>query len=160
MTEKIERTFIAIKPNAVNRGFVGEIITRFEKKGFKLVGMKLLTPTLEQAQKHYAEHVGKPFYNDLINFITEGPIVAMVLEGVNTIDVSRKMMGSTDPQNAMLGTIRFDLGQIKESNVIHGSDSSESAKREIAIYFKPEELVQPKENEEDYFIKKFGSVES
>ena len=159
MTEKIERTFIAIKPDAVNRGFVGEIITRFEKRGFKLVGMKLLTPTLEQAQKHYKEHEGKPFYNYLINFIMESPIVAMVLEGVNIIDVSRKMMGSTDPQNATPGTIRFDFGQIKECNVIHGSDSLESAKREIAIYFKPEELVQAKENEEDYFIKKFGSVE-
>ena len=159
MVEKFERTFVAIKPDAVNRGLVGEIIARFEKRGFKIIGMKLLHPTLEHAQKHYAEHVGKPFYNNLINFITEGPIVAMVLEGVNVIDITRKMMGSTDPQQAAPGSIRFDYAQIKECNVVHGSDSVESAEREIAIYFKPEELFKAKDNTEDYFVRKFGNVE-
>ena len=159
MAEKIERTFVALKPDAVNRGLVGEIISRFEKRGFKIIGMKLLHPTMEHAQQHYAEHVGKPFYNNLINFITEGPIVAMVLEGVNVIDIARKMMGSTDPQQAAPGSIRFDFAQIKECNVVHGSDSPESAEREIAIYFKPEELFDAKDNTEDYFIRKFGNVE-
>lgn len=159
MVEKFERTFVAIKPDAVNRGLVGEIIARFEKRGFKIIGMKLLHPTLEHAQKHYAEHVGKPFYNNLINFITEGPIVAMVLEGVNVIDIARKMMGSTDPQQAAPGSIRFDYAQIKECNVVHGSDSPESAEREIAIYFTPDELFNAKDNTEDYFVRKFGNVE-
>ena len=159
MAERFERTFVAIKPDAVNRGLVGDIISRFEKRGFKIIGMKLLHPTLEHAQKHYAEHVGKPFYNNLINFITDGPIVAMVIEGVNVIDISRKMMGATDPQQAAPGTIRFDYAQIKESNVVHGSDSVESAEREIAIYFKPEELFDAKDNDEDYFIRTFGHVE-
>ena len=159
MVEKFERTFVAIKPDAVNRGLVGEIISRFEKRGFKIIGMKLLHPTLAHAQQHYAEHVGKPFYNNLINFITEGPIVAMVIEGVNVIDIARKMMGATDPQQAAPGTIRFDYAQIKECNVVHGSDSPESAEREIAIYFKPEELFEAKENDADYFIKKYGHVE-
>lgn len=159
VAEKIERTFIAIKPDAVNRGFIGEIITRFEKRGFKIIGMKLLTPSMEIAEKHYEEHHGKSFYNNLINFITEGPIVAMVIEGVNVIDIARKMMGATNPQDAAPGTIRFDFAQIKECNIIHGSDSPESATREISIYFKPEELFEAKKTPEDYFIEKYGHVE-
>jgi len=159
MAEKFERTFVALKPDAVSRGLVGEIISRFEKRGFKIIAMKLLHPTMAHAEQHYAEHVGKPFYNNLINFITEGPIVAMVLEGVNVIDIARKMMGATDPQQAAPGSIRFDFAQIKECNVVHGSDSPESAEREIAIYFKPEEIYDPKDNLEDYFIRKFGNVE-
>lgn len=159
MSERIERTFVAIKPDAVNRGFIGEIITRFEKRGFKILAMKLLTPSQEIAAKHYEEHLGKPFYPNLINFITEGPIVAMVLQGVNVIDIARKMMGSTNPQEAAPGTIRFDYAQIKECNVIHGSDCEESAEREIAIYFKPEEIFAAKETPEDYFVNKFGHVE-
>ena len=159
MAEKMERTFIAIKPDGVNRGFIGEIITRFEKRGFKIIGMKLLTPTKEIAAKHYAEHYGKPFYNNLINFITEGPIVAMVIQGVNVIDIARKMMGSTDPQQAAPGTIRFDYAQIKECNIIHGSDCVESAEREIAIYFNPEEIFEQKPTPEDYFVTKYGHLE-
>ena len=159
MAEKFERTFIALKPDAVNRGLIGEIISRFERRGFKITGMKLLHPTMAHAEKHYAEHVGKPFYNNLVNFITEGPIVAMVVEGVNVIDISRKMMGCTDPQQAAPGTIRFDYAQIKECNVIHGSDSVESAEREIAIYFTPDEIFKAKENDEDYFVKTYGHVE-
>ena len=121
--------------------------------------MKLLTPTKEIAAKHYAEHYGKPFYNNLINFITEGPIVAMVIQGVNVIDIARKMMGSTDPQQAAPGTIRFDYAQIKECNIIHGSDCVESAEREIAIYFNPEEIFEQKPTPEDYFVTKYGHLE-
>ena len=159
MAEKFERTFIAIKPDAVNRGCVGEIISRFEKKGFKLLAMKLLQPTKEIAAQHYAEHIGKPFYDNLVNFITSGPIVAMIIEGVNVIEVSRRMMGSTNPQEATPGSIRFDLGQIKECNIIHGSDCPESAEREISIYFKPEEICVAKTTLSDNFIKSFGHVE-
>lgn len=159
MSEKLERTFVAIKPDAVNRGLIGEIITRFEKRGFKIIGMKLLKPTKEIAAKHYEEHYGKPFYESLINFITEGPIVALAIEGINVIDIARKMMGSTNPQEALPGTIRFDFAQIKECNVIHGSDSTESAEREISIYFKPEELFEAKKTPEDYFVEKYGHIE-
>ncbi len=159
MSEKLERTFVAIKPDAVNRGLIGEIITRFEKRGFKIIGMKLLKPTKEIAAKHYEEHYGKPFYESLINFITEGPIVALAIEGINVIDIARKMMGSTNPQEALPGTIRFDFAQIKECNVIHGSDSPESAEREISIYFKPEELFEAKKTPEDYFVEKYGHIE-
>ncbi len=159
MADKLERTFLAIKPDGVNRGLVGEIISRFEKRGFKILGMKLLTPTKEIAAKHYEEHYGKSFYNNLINFITEGPVVAMVVQGVNVIDVARKMMGSTNPQEAAPGTIRFDFGQVKECNIIHGSDCLESAEREISIYFKPEEIFEAKETPEDYFVRKYGHVE-
>lgn len=136
----MERTFIAIKPDAVKRGLIGRIISRFEDKGFKLIGLKMLTPTGEMAAKHYEEHLGKPFYPSLIKYITSGPIVAMAFEGIDVIAGSRKLMGVTNPQNAEVGTIRFDFAQSKEVNVIHGSDSPESAEREIGIYFNPEEL--------------------
>ena len=135
-----ERTFIAIKPDGVKRNLIGKIITRFEEKGYKIVGLKLLLPTLEMAQKHYAEHEGKPFYPRLISYITSGPIVAMVVEGVNVIVESRKMMGKTKPEEAEVGTIRFDYALSQEFNIVHGSDSVASAEREIAIYFKEEEI--------------------
>ncbi len=135
-----ERTFIAIKPDGVKRNLIGRIITRFEEKGYKIIGLKLLLPTLEHAEKHYAEHKGKPFYDRLIRYITSGPIVAMVVEGPNVIAESRKMMGATKPENAEAGTIRFEYAICQEYNIIHGSDSPESAEREIAIYFKEEEL--------------------
>lgn len=138
----MERTFIAIKPDAVKRGLIGEIIGRFEKKGYKLTGLKMLTPTREIAAKHYEEHFGKPFYPNLIKYITSGPIIAMVWEGRDVIAGSRKLMGCTVPDNAEVGTIRFDFAQTKEINVVHGSDSPESAEREIAIYFKPEEFSE------------------
>ncbi len=135
-----ERTFIAIKPDGVKRNLIGRIITRFEEKGYKIIGLKLLLPTLEMAEKHYAEHKGKPFYPRLIKYITSGPIVAMVIEGPNVIAESRRMMGSTKPEEAEAGTIRFEFAINKEYNIIHGSDCTESAEREIAIYFKEEEL--------------------
>ncbi len=135
-----ERTFIAIKPDGVKRNLIGRIITKFEEKGYKIIGLKLLLPTIELAEKHYAEHKGKSFYPRLINYITSGPIVAMVVEGKNVVAESRRMMGSTKPEEAEAGTIRFEYAINMEYNIIHGSDSPESAEREIAIYFKEEEL--------------------
>ena len=131
----MERTFVAIKPDAVKKGLIGEIIQRFEKKEIKIVAMKMIQLDAEMAGKHYAEHKEKPFFNELVSFITSGPIVAMVLEGENIINVARRMMGATNPQNADPGTIRFDYGQITEKNIIHGSDCPESAKREITLFF-------------------------
>lgn len=136
----MEKTFVAIKPDAVKRGLIGKIIERFENKGYKIIAMKMLQPTLELAQKHYQEHLGKPFYDNLIKFITSGPIVALVLEGDDVILGTRHLMGSTKPNEAEVGTIRSDFAQSKEFNVVHGSDCAASAEREIAIYFKPEEL--------------------
>ena len=135
-----ERTFVAIKPDGVKRGIIGRIIERFEDKGFKIVGMKLLQVTSDMAAQHYAEHVGKPFYNRLIYYITSAPIVAMVVQGYNAVESVRHTVGATNPLNADVGTIRADFGQIMEYNVIHASDSVASAEREIAIYFKPEEI--------------------
>ncbi|MEI8389611.1 MAG: nucleoside-diphosphate kinase [bacterium] len=137
----MERTFIAIKPDAVQRGLIGEILQRFEKKGFKIIGLKFVQLDRETAEKHYAEHVGKPFYEKLVRFITSGPIVVMAVKGKNAVEVSRRMMGATDPSKADVGTIRADFAQILERNVIHGSDSKESAEREIKIHFKDSELV-------------------
>ena len=135
-----ERTFVAIKPDGVKRGLIGRVIERFEDKGFKIVGMKLLQVTKEMAAEHYAEHVGKSFYNRLIYYITSAPIVAMVIQGYNAVESVRHIVGATNPMNADVGTIRADFAQIMEYNVIHASDSVASADREIAIYFKPEEI--------------------
>lgn len=141
-----QRTFIAVKPDGVKRGLVGEIIKRFETKGFKLIGLKMLNVTQELAEQHYGEHKGKPFYNRLIEYIQSGPIVAMVWKGYDVIHSARQMMGSTKPLEAQVGTIRADFALVKEYNVVHGSDSVESAEREINIYFKPEELCDDYEN--------------
>jgi len=138
----MERTFVAIKPDAVQRGLIGEILQRFEKKGFKILGLKFVLLDRETAEEHYAEHIGKPFYEKLVNFITSGPIVVMVIKGKNAVEVSRRMMGATDPSKADNGTIRADYAQIMERNIIHGSDSAESAEREIKIHFKESELVE------------------
>ncbi|MEB3198520.1 MAG: nucleoside-diphosphate kinase [Candidatus Sericytochromatia bacterium] len=136
-----ERTFLAIKPDGVQRGLVSEIIGRFEKKGFKLVGLKLMQVTREMAETHYGEHKGKPFFDGLVGFITSGPITAMVWEGPAVIATARRMMGATNPANAEPGTIRGDLSVDIGRNVIHGSDGPESAEREIGIFFKADELV-------------------
>jgi len=135
-----ERTFVAIKPDAVKRGLIGRIIKRIENKGYKIIGLKMLLVTKELAEQHYAEHVGKPFYDRLIGYITSGPIIAMVLQGDNTVLGMRKLMGSTRPNDAEVGTLRADFAQVTEFNVVHGSDSVENAQREIDLYFKPEEL--------------------
>jgi len=137
----MERTFIALKPDAVQRGLIGELIQRFEKKGFKIIGLKILQIDLQTAEKHYAEHVGKPFYEGLVSFITSGPVVAMVLEGVNAVDAARKLMGATNPMQADAGTIRADFAHTMPRNVVHGSDSPASAEREIAIFFNESELI-------------------
>ena len=135
-----ERTFIAIKPDGVKRGLIGKVITRFEDKGYKIIAMKMLTPTKEIAAKHYEEHYGKPFYEGLVKYITSGPIIAMVVEGVNVVKGARHIMGITQPDEADVGSIRADFGQIMKQNIVHGSDSVESAMREISIYFTPEEM--------------------
>lgn len=136
----MERTFLAVKPDGVQRGLVGEIIARFERKGFKLVGLKLMQVTKEQAETHYAEHKGKPFFNGLIEFITSGPIVAMAWEGKNVIATARAMMGATNPANSATGSIRGDFAADMGRNIIHGSDSPESATRELGIFFASNEL--------------------
>ncbi|MCQ2788866.1 MAG: nucleoside-diphosphate kinase [bacterium] len=135
-----ERTFVAIKPDAVKRGLIGRIIRKIEDKGYKIVALKMLQVDEELAAKHYAEHVGKPFYEGLVRFITSGPIIAMVLQGENAISGIRKFMGKTDPNDAEVGSIRGDFAQVMRYNSIHGSDSKESAEREIGLYFKEEEI--------------------
>lgn len=136
----MERTFLMIKPDAVQRNLVGEIISRIERKGLKLVGAKLMTVPQSLAEEHYAEHVEKPFYGKLISFITSAPVFVMVVEGEDAVDVSRHIIGKTNPSDATPGSIRGDLGLTVGRNVIHGSDSVESAKREINLWFKEEEL--------------------
>jgi nucleoside-diphosphate kinase len=137
----MERTFIAIKPDAVQRGLIGQIIERFEQKGFKLIGLKLMHVSREMAEEHYGEHRAKPFFGGLVEFITSGPIVAMAWEGQNVVESARKMMGATNPKEAAPGTIRGDFSVDLGRNVIHGSDSVESAERELKIFFKHEELL-------------------
>ncbi|MCW3489560.1 nucleoside-diphosphate kinase [Dethiobacter alkaliphilus] len=140
----MERTYVMVKPDGVQRNLTGEIISRFEKKGFQLVGLKLMQITPELAGKHYGEHEGKPFYGELIDFITSGPVVAMVWQGQNVVSVIRNMMGKTNPAEAAPGTIRGDYAVFMGNNVVHGSDSPESAEREINLFFSPEELVDYK----------------
>jgi len=137
----MERTYAMVKPDGVQRGLIGEIISRFEKKGIKVVGLKLLQITPEMAGVHYGEHKEKPFFADLVNFITSGPVAAMVLEGDNVIQIVRDMMGATNPKDSAPGTIRGDYAMTIDKNIIHGSDSPESAAREIGIFFKPEEII-------------------
>lgn len=138
---EVERTFVMVKPDAVRRRLVAEIVGRFERRGFEVRGLKLLRVTREQAAAHYAEHEGKPFYPGLVEFITSGPTVAMVLEGPGAVATVRTMMGATDPLNSAPGTIRGDLALELGENVVHGSDSVASAEREIAIYFTAADLV-------------------
>ncbi len=141
----MEKTYVMIKPDGVQRGLVGEIITRFEKKGLKLAALKLLQITPELAGQHYGEHRGKPFFEDLVKYITSGPVVAMVWEGREAVAAARKMMGSTRPMEAELGTIRADFGMDVERNLIHGSDSAASAEKEIKLFFDPDEVLEYKE---------------
>ncbi len=137
----MERTFIAIKPDGVQRGLVGEIIQRFEKKGFTLVGLKAMTVSRELAETHYGEHKEKPFFAGLVDFITSGSVVAMVWEGEGVVAASRKMIGATKPLESAPGTIRGDFGVTVGRNIIHGSDAPETAQREIALWFTDAELV-------------------
>ncbi|WP_203226060.1 nucleoside-diphosphate kinase [Bacillus kwashiorkori] len=137
----MERTFLMVKPDGVQRNLIGEIVARFEKKGFQLVGAKLMQVTDKIAEEHYGEHKEKPFFQELIDFITSGPVFAMVWEGENAVQVARQMMGSTNPKDAAPGTIRGNYGLTVGKNVIHGSDSLESAKREISLFFNEAELI-------------------
>lgn len=138
---EVQRTFVAIKPDGVQRGLIGDIVSRFEKKGLKIIGMKFMQVSRQLAENHYGEHKGKPFFDGLVNFITSGPILALVLEGKEAIAVSRTLIGATNPVSAAPGTIRGDLALEIGRNIVHGSDGPESAKREISIFFSDEELV-------------------
>ena len=140
-TANRERTFIMIKPDGVQRGLIGQIISRFETKGFKLVAMKLNSPTREHLERHYADLSSKGFFAGLINYMASGPVCCMVWEGDNAVLTGRKMLGATKPSDSAPGTIRGDFCIDVGRNVIHGSDSVESANKEIALWFKPEELV-------------------
>jgi nucleoside-diphosphate kinase len=124
-----------IKPDGVQRGLVGEIIHRFEAKGFKLIELKMVTPSRETAEAHYGVHRGKPFFESVVTFICSGPVVAMVWEGADAVALSRKLMGATKPEDAAPGTIRGDYANTIEQNLIHGSDSPETAEQEIKIWF-------------------------
>ena len=137
----MEKTFLMVKPDGVQRQLIGDIVARFEKKGFQLVGAKLMQISTELAEQHYGEHKERPFFGELVDFITSGPVFAMVWEGENVIATARQMMGATNPKDAMPATIRGDFAATVGKNIIHGSDSPESAEREIGLFFKEEELV-------------------
>lgn len=137
----MEKTFIMVKPDGVQRQLIGEILSRFERKGLQLAGAKLMQVSEQMAENHYAEHKGKPFFGELVEFITSGPVFAMVWEGENVVEITRQLIGKTNPKDALPGTIRGDYGMFVGKNIIHGSDSLESAEREIHIFFKQEELV-------------------
>lgn len=137
----MERTLLLLKPDCVQRGLVGRILQRFEEKGLKLAALKVMTISQELAARHYAPHKEKPFYPGLIQYMTSGPVVAAVVEGARAIEVSRAMMGATFGWKAAPGTIRGDFGCSSGFNLIHGSDSAEAAAKEIALFFRPEEVV-------------------
>ncbi len=137
----MERTFIAIKPDGVQRKLVGEIVKRFETKGFTLVGLKFMSVSRELAEQHYGVHRERPFFGSLVDFITSGPVVAMVWEGDGVVASGRKLIGATNPLQSEPGTIRGDFGANIGRNLIHGSDAVETAQQEIALWFKSEELV-------------------
>lgn len=137
----MEKTFIMVKPDGVQRGLIGEVISRFEKKGFQLVAAKFMSVSRELAEQHYAEHKEKPFFGELVDFITSGPVFAMVWQGPNVIAAARQMMGKTNPSDALPGTIRGDFGVNVAMNIVHGSDSETSAEREIALWFDEADLI-------------------
>ncbi|SFE45710.1 nucleoside diphosphate kinase [Lentibacillus persicus] len=137
----MEQTFLMVKPDGVQRNLTGEIVNRFERKGFKLVGAKLMQISDELAKTHYGEHEDKPFFGELVGFITSGPVLAMVWEGENVIATARNMMGKTNPLEAAPGTIRGDYGVTVGKNIIHGSDSPESAQKEINLFFNDNEIL-------------------
>ncbi|MDI3299113.1 MAG: nucleoside-diphosphate kinase [Bacillota bacterium] len=138
----MERTFVMVKPDGVQRGLVGEVIRRLERKGLKLVAMKLVRLDRATAEAHYAVHREKPFYRALVDFVTAGPVVPMVWEGPSAVEVVRNLLGATDGRRAAPGTIRGDYGADIQMNLVHGSDSPETAAAEIALHFRPEEIVE------------------
>ena len=147
-----EKTLILVKPDGVQRGLAGVVISRLEATGLRIAGMKLLQISDELAASHYGEHVGKPFYSGLVGFITSGPVVAICLEGPNAISISRKVMGSTNPAEATPGTVRGDLAIDIGRNVIHGSANEEDAAREVALYFGEDELVDYARAIDDWIV--------
>ncbi len=140
-TDQMERTLVIIKPDAVQRRLVGEIIHRFERRGLRIIALKLLKIDLSLAERHYAEHKGKPFYEPLIKYITAAPAVVMVLEGYKAISAVRRMLGATNPAEAEPGTIRADYAMQTRYNLVHGSDGTDTAKREIDLFFTEDEIV-------------------
>lgn len=136
----VEKTFVMVKPDGTQRQIAGEIISRFEKKGLKLIGMKMMRLNRQKAEKHYAEHVGKTFYEELISFITSGPVIVSVWEGLDAVKIVRKLVGATSPDKAEPGTIRGDFVICTTYNVVHASDSNETAKREIGLFFSDSEI--------------------
>jgi nucleoside-diphosphate kinase len=136
----MERSLVLIKPDAIQRGLAGEIISRLEKKGLKIVAMRMLHMDKNLAQRHYAIHKGKAFFDDLVNFITSSPVIAIVFQGKNAVEIIRQMMGETDPAKAYRGTIRGDFGIDIGHNLVHGSDSLENASKEIDLFFSAEEI--------------------
>lgn len=137
----IERTLIIVKPDGVQRALVGQVIARFESRGLRIAGLKLMRISRALAEEHYAEHRGKPFYEGTVNYMTSAPVVVMVLEGPDAIAAARATMGATNPLNAQPGTIRADFGLNISRNIVHGSDKPETAEREINLYFTPDELL-------------------
>ena len=137
----MERTFIMVKPDGVKRSLVGEIIRRFENKGLKLVGLKMILPDRQLAEAHYEVHRERPFFGELVDFITSGPVVAMAWEGSQAVTLSRKLMGATKPEDAAPGTIRGDFTTEIQTNLVHGSDAVETAQQELALWFKPGDLL-------------------
>jgi len=146
----VEKTFVMIKPDGIQREIAGEIISRFERKGLKLVGMKMMKLSREKAEKHYAEHVGKGFYDELISFITSGPVIAMIWAGLDAIKIVRKVVGATSPDKAEPGTIRGDFVLCTTFNIVHASDSAETAKREINLFFDGSEILDYSLKIEEY----------
>jgi nucleoside-diphosphate kinase len=146
----MEQTFLMVKPDGTARGIVGEIVSRIEAKGLKISAMKMMKISGDLAKRHYGEHEGKPFFSDLVSFITSGPVVAMVVTGHDAVNVGRTLVGATDPKAASPGTIRGDFGIDVGRNLVHGSDSLASAKREISLFFAPEEIIEYKRTDEDW----------
>ncbi len=137
----MERTLVLVKPDALQRGLAGEILSRLERRGLKIVALRLMRLDEALARRHYAEHEGKPFLDSLVRFITSGPLIAAVFEGPTAVEVVRRLMGATDPQQAAPGTIRGDFGLYIQNNLIHGSDSREAAEREIAFFFEAGDIL-------------------
>ena len=148
----MQRTLVLIKPDAVQRGLSGEIIARLERRGLKLAGMKMIHVTQELAHTHYGAHVDKPFFGALVNFITSSPLIAIAVEGENAVEVVRTTMGATNPVDATPGTIRGDFGLTIGMNLIHGSDSPESAETELALFFDESEIIDYERGIDDWII--------
>lgn len=138
----MERSLIILKPDTIQRGLAGQILARFESKGLKIIGMKMIRISRDLAERHYAEHKGKPFFEDVVGYITSGPVIVGVLAGPSAVTVIRQMLGATDGRKAPPGTIRGDFSIATRYNLVHGSDSLESAEREVNLFFTPEELLK------------------